>query len=42
MGGRFEIFGGAVEGTFTAIDAPKTLTLDWRFKNWPDDVVSKV
>ena len=42
MGGRFEIFGGAVEGSFTSLEAPSALCLDWRFKNWPDGVVSKV
>ena len=31
-----------MEGTFTALEAPSAFSLDWRFKNWPDGVVSKV
>ena len=42
MGGRFEIFGGAVKGAFTALEPPGTIGLSWRFANWPDGTTSKV
>ncbi|CAL8468942.1 g8483 [Coccomyxa elongata] len=42
VGGKFSIFGGSVDATFTALEAPSRIALDWRFKNWPDSVVSKV
>ena len=40
-GGKFAIFGGSVEAIFTALEAPKQLALDWRFKSWPDGALSK-
>ena len=42
MGGKFSIFGGSVDATFTALEAPSRIALDWRFRNWPDGAVSKV
>jgi activator of HSP90 ATPase len=42
VGGKFSIFGGSVEATFTEVQEPNRLALDWRFKNWPDGAVSKV
>lgn len=41
-GGHFEIFGGAVVGSFTHLDEPKQIKLDWQFRNWEDSSVSKV
>ena len=42
VGGRFEMFGGAVKGAFTALESPGTICLSWRFANWPDGATSKV
>lgn len=42
VGGTFEIFGGAVIGTFTQLQEPTLIGLDWRFRNWEDSAVSKV
>ena len=41
-GGAFSIYGGSVEATFTDMEAPNRLALDWRFKSWPDGATSKV
>ena len=41
-GGRFSIYGGSVEATFTALEEPSQINMDWRFRNWPDGSVSKV
>ena len=40
MGGRFEIFGGAVRATFTEL-APQRIALDWHFNSWQEGVKSK-
>jgi activator of HSP90 ATPase len=42
VGGKFSIYGGAVDATFTALEAPLQIGMDWRFKSWPDGCVSKV
>ena len=42
MGGKFCVFGGSVDATFTALESPSRIALDWRFRNWPDGAVSKV
>lgn len=42
VGGKFSIFGDSVEATFTALQEPSCIALDWRFKSWPDGAVSKV
>ena len=41
MGGRFEIFGGAVRAVFTEL-SPQRIALDWHFNSWKEGVVSKV
>ncbi len=41
VGGRFEIFGGAVRATFTELSAQR-IALDWHFNSWREGVVSKV
>ena len=42
VGGTFDIFSGAVVGTFTKLQEPDCISLDWRFRNWEDAAVSKV
>lgn len=42
MGGAFRIYGDSIQATFTALEAPHRLALDWRFKSWPDGASSKV
>ena len=42
MGGAFRIYGDSIQATFTALEAPHRLALDWRFKSWPDSAMSKV
>ena len=42
VGGKFSIYGGAVEATFTTLQEPTQIDMDWRFGNWPDGSVSKV
>ena len=42
VGGKFSIYGGSVEATFTALQEPSQIDMDWRFRNWPDGSVSKV
>ena len=42
VGGKFSIYGGSVEATFTALEEPSQIDMDWRFGNWPDGSVSKV
>ena len=41
VGGRFEIFGGAVRAVFTEL-SPQRIALDWHFNSWKEGVVSKV
>jgi len=40
VGGRFEIFGGAVRATFTELSAQR-IAFDWHFNSWREGVVSK-
>ncbi|EIE26952.1 hypothetical protein COCSUDRAFT_21985 [Coccomyxa subellipsoidea C-169] len=42
VGGKFCVFGGSVDATFSALESPSRIALDWRFRNWPDGAVSKV
>lgn len=42
VGGKFSIYEGSVDATFTALEAPSQIGMDWRFKSWPDGCVSKV
>eukprot|EP00996_Jenningsia_fusiforme_P001813 NODE_2673_length_1144_cov_58.876712_g2451_i0.p1 GENE.NODE_2673_length_1144_cov_58.876712_g2451_i0~~NODE_2673_length_1144_cov_58.876712_g2451_i0.p1 ORF type:complete len:348 (+),score=81.81 NODE_2673_length_1144_cov_58.876712_g2451_i0:70-1044(+) len=42
VGGSYEVLNGNIAGTFTAVDAPKSLALDWRLSDWPSGVTSKV
>ena len=42
VGGKFSIYGGSVEATFTALEEPSQIDMDWRFRNWPDGTLSKV
>jgi uncharacterized protein YndB with AHSA1/START domain len=42
VGGAFRIYGDSIQATFTALEAPHRLALDWRFKSWPDGASSKV
>lgn len=34
-GGRFELFGGNVSGTYEALKAPTTIVQKWRLAQWP-------
>jgi activator of HSP90 ATPase len=36
------MFGGSIEGTFTALKPHSELEMDWRFSSWPDGSLSKV
>lgn len=42
VGGAFSIFGGSVRATFTKLEAPHTICLDWRFTSWQEKDMSKV
>ena len=41
VGGRFEIFGGAVRAVFTELSSQR-IAFDWHFNSWKEGVVSKV
>jgi activator of HSP90 ATPase len=41
-GGRYTLYGGAVQGTVIEVDAPARLVLDWRFADWPEGCTSRV
>jgi len=41
-GGSLVMFGGSIEGTFTALNPHSELEMDWRFSSWPDGSLSKV
>lgn len=40
--GSFSLLGGAISGTFLELYPPKTILMQWRFKDWPKDVYSSV
>lgn len=42
VGGKFSIFGGSVDATFTQLEAPHRIALDWRFRSWPEAAMSQV
>ena len=35
------MFDGAVFGTFTEVERPGRIGINWAFRNWEPDVVSK-
>uniref|UniRef100_A0A2R5LC81 Putative activator of 90 kDa heat shock protein atpase log 1 n=1 Tax=Ornithodoros turicata TaxID=34597 RepID=A0A2R5LC81_9ACAR len=41
-GGRFELFGGNVSGTFTELVPDEKICMQWRFRGWPDGHFSQV
>lgn len=41
-GGKFELFGGNIHGTFTELVPNKKLVQKWRTKRWPDEHYSTV
>jgi activator of HSP90 ATPase len=41
-GGAFTWFGGSVEGTFTELEPPRRILMNWRFSSWGEGVASRV
>ncbi|KAF8448278.1 activator of Hsp90 ATPase [Terfezia claveryi] len=42
VGGRFELFGGNVEGEFLELEKPKKVVMKWRLGGWPAGHFSKL
>lgn len=36
VGGKFELFGGNVSGTYTALEKPTKIVQQWRLAQWPE------